>query len=319
MFEDPPTSPRGARESEMLLGTYSNHEIVVLDASTGSFEVEAASTPPSKQVPPLVWVQLAFAVLAISTAAVAFRELPDTPPFLLASWRMQTTSIILAFGAGYQGWNETRELLLRWLHSFPLLMVSGVCLAAHFGLWVWGLQNTSLPHSLLLVCCTPLLLSFGSLALCLQISAGEIASSVLGALGVALMAADVGQTWGDDAVTWFGDVMSLGAAAAIIGYMLIGHQLRQWMPLFLYVFPVTLTAAVVLAVASALVEDAGVLTDRTQGGQGGHAGIFGWTTDLRSFVVTAYLALGPGLVGHTGYNQIPNPEIGKLGPTSFKP
>lgn len=94
--------------------------------------------------------------------------------------------------------------------------MGGVCLAAHFGLWVWGLQNTSLPHSLLLVCCTPLLLSFGSLLLCLPISPGEVAGSVLGASGVALMAFDVtaaaadakagggggGGGGGKDAVTW---------------------------------------------------------------------------------------------------------------------
>jgi hypothetical protein len=110
---------------------------------------------------------------------------------------------------------------------------------------VWGLQNTSLPHSLLLVCCTPLLLSFGSLLLCFPISLGEVLSSALGVLGVGLMAAD-GRRRGEkkDAVTWYGDVLSLGAAAAIIGYMLVGHKLRQWMPLFLYAFPVTLTAAV---------------------------------------------------------------------------
>lgn len=72
-------------------------------------------------------------------------------------------------------------------------LVVGVCLAAHFGLWVWGLQSTSLPHSLLLVCCTPLLLSFGSILLGLAISRGEVAGAALGAIGVGIMAADVGQ------------------------------------------------------------------------------------------------------------------------------
>lgn len=64
----------------------------------------------------------------------------------------------------------------------------------------------------------------------------------------------------EEVATWYGDVMSLGAAAAIIGYMVIGHTLRQWMPLFLYALPVTLTAALVLAAAAATVEGMGFYT-----------------------------------------------------------
>ena len=260
--------------------------------TTPSSVAEDASA--SRGVPTRAWLQLGFAVLAISTAAVAFRFLPDTPPFLLASWRMQATSVILAAGAVYQARIESRALLRRWWRNMPLMVISGVCLGAHFGLWVWGLQNTSLAHSLLLVCCTPLLLSLGSLVLCIPVSTAEIGSSVLGAAGVGVMTADVGAVvkGQDDAVTWYGDVLSLGAAAAIVGYMLVGHRLRQWMPLFLYAFPVTFTAAVVLALASAAVEGAGA------------DGIVGWVFNPRAFTVVAYLALGPGLVGHTGYNGV---------------
>jgi hypothetical protein len=52
-------------------------------------------------------------------------------------------------------------------------------------------------------------------------------------------------------VTWQGDVLSLGAAVAIIGYMHIGAELRQTMPLFLYAFPVTATSAAFLSTAAA--------------------------------------------------------------------
>jgi len=252
--------------------------------------------------PSLAWMQLGCAVLAVSTAAVAFRELPDVPPLLLASWRLQATSVLLAGGACYQGWREGPELLARWVHALPLMFVSGVCLAAHFGLWVWGLQNTSMPHSLLLVCSTPLLLSLGSLLMCFPTSLGEIGSSILGVLGVWLMAADVSAK---NDVTWYGDLMSLGAAFFFIGYMLVGHQLRQWMPLFLYAFPVTFTSAVVLALTSTVVEGAGMFTDGTaHGDRGYNAGIVGWTLDSRSFMLVAYLALGPGIIGHTGFNGV---------------
>ena len=45
------------------------------------------------------WVQLAAAVLAISTAGIAFDRLPEVPPLRLASWRMQATSALLLVGA----------------------------------------------------------------------------------------------------------------------------------------------------------------------------------------------------------------------------
>ena len=235
-------------------------------------------------------------------------------------------------GVGDGGGGSSSQLLRRWWRAMPLMMFSGACLAAHFGLWVWGLQHTSLPHSLLLVCCTPLLLSFGSLVLCFPISRGEIGGSMLGALGVALMAADVRETTTttastgiggggggeNDVVTWYGDVLSLGAAAAIIGYMLVGHKLRQWMPLFLYAFPVTFTAAVVLAMSSVVGEGTKLFCGTEEGGAGVGGGsqsrssgdapavfaVFGWLCDTRSFAVTTYLAVGPGLVGHTGYNGV---------------
>jgi len=52
--------------------------------------VRSVPSEPSSSsfgAPWLAWVQLGFAVLAVSTAAVAFRELPDVPPLLLACWR----------------------------------------------------------------------------------------------------------------------------------------------------------------------------------------------------------------------------------------
>lgn len=110
-----------ARESETLLPIGSSSDVAAAAPRPGPL-------PPlsSAAVPALAWVQLGFAVLAISTAAVAFRELPDIPPFLLASWRMQSTSVVLALGAGYQGWRERGSgMLLRWVRSAPLMLVSG--------------------------------------------------------------------------------------------------------------------------------------------------------------------------------------------------
>ena len=251
------------------------------------------------------WAQLAAAVLAISTAGVAFDRLPEVPPLRLASWRMQATSAVLLVGARRE-WRAAdapaRAFALR-RDTLAQLAVSGTCLGAHFGLWVAGLQSTSLSHSLLLVSCTPLFLAFGASALGFAVSRGELAGAALGVAGVALVAFDKRRATNLERVTWQGDVLSLGAAVAIIGYMHIGAELRQTMPLFLYAFPVTAMSAAFLSVAAVVVGEPTPSEARL-------LDVFGWALAsppsrlLRRFAVVTYLALGPGLIGHTGYNAV---------------
>ena len=252
-----------------------------------------------------VWAQLAAAVLAISTAGIAFDRLPEVPPLRLASWRMQATSAVLLVGARRE-WRAAdapaRDFALR-RDTLAKLAVSGVCLGVHFGLWVAGLQSTSLSHSLLLVSCTPLFLAFGALALGFAVSRGELAGAALGVAGVALVAFDKRRATNLERVTWQGDVLSLGAAVAIIGYMHIGAELRQTMPLFLYAFPVTATSAAFLSFAA-------VVVGEPTSSEAWLLDVFGWALAsppsrlLRRFAVVSYLALGPGLIGHTGYNAV---------------
>ena len=193
------------------------------------------------------WAQLAAAVLAISTAGIAFDQLPEVPPLRLASWRMQATSLVLLVGAQRE-WRAADACTKNFAQrrdTLVLQSVSGTCLGVHFGLWVAGLQSTSLSHSLLLVTCTPLFLAFGAFALGFPTSRGELLGAALGVAGVALVAFDApgGKSDRIERVTWQGDVLSLGAAAAIVGYVLIGSELRKQMPLFLYAFPVTFFSA----------------------------------------------------------------------------
>ena len=252
-----------------------------------------------------VWAQLAAAVLAISTAGIAFDRLPEVPPLRLASWRMQATSAVLLVGARRE-WRAAdapaRAFALR-RDTLAQLAVSGMCLGAHFGLWVAGLQSTSLSHSLLLVSCTPLFLAFGASALGFAVSRGELAGAALGVAGVALVAFDKRRATNLERVTWQGDVLSLGAAVAIIGYMHIGAELRQTMPLFLYAFPVTATSAAFLSFAA-------VVVGEPTSSEAWLLDVFGWALAsppsrlLRRFAVVTYLALGPGLIGHTGYNAV---------------
>ena len=84
-------------------------------------------------------------------------------------------------------------------------------------------------------------------------------------------------------------------AVAIVGYLAAGRTLREWMPLFLYAFPVTLIAAIGLSISAMIIEGAPLGMVST--------GLLGWSM-LIWLPYVAYLALGPGLFGHTGINAV---------------
>ena len=116
------------------------------------------------------------------------------------------------------------DLKRRTLHSCGRLAFSGICLAVHFSSWVWGikvrlastaspivacclaalhldgrcvgihssilplhLQHTSLVHAYLFVSVTPLAIAMGSLLLRKPISSGEVAGTLLGVAGAAVL------------------------------------------------------------------------------------------------------------------------------------
>ena len=76
----------------------------------------------------------------------------------------------------------------------------------------------------------------------------------------------------------------------VVGYIVVGRILRTWLPIFLYAFPVTLIAALLLLPLSYLVEPSF-----------SEYGVFGWT-DRAFFGWFLLLALVAGLLGHTGLN-----------------
>jgi drug/metabolite transporter (DMT)-like permease len=127
-----------------------------------------------------------------------------------------------------------------------------------------------------------------------SINRKQATGAIVGFLGAAITLLGV-TTEGD--VTLIGDAAAFIGAIAIVGYLVAGRYLRGWMPLFIYAFPVTLIAAVLLALSSMVVEGStlSALTTTTS--------LLGWS-DLVYLPAIAYLAFGPGLIGHTGINAV---------------
>ncbi|GIL68446.1 hypothetical protein Vafri_21721 [Volvox africanus] len=220
----------------------------------------------------------------------------EVPPVTLAAWRLQLTSVFLGLGSAVQ-WRQLAPAdRLRALRSFGWLAGSGACLAVHFGSWVWGLQHTSLTHSLLMVSATPVLLAAVSLARGQPLSRGELGGTLVGLAGAIVLSVGA-SSGGEEHVGLAGDLASLLASAVMVGYLSVGRRLRQWMPIFVYAFPVTGIAALGLTLGGLALEPV-TLTGS------GSGGVFGWLRSGHYAPWVLYLALGPGLVGHTGFNTL---------------
>ncbi len=186
------------------------------------------------------------------------------------------------------------EQRCRWRDSRRKMAVSGVGLAFHFGLWVSATQHTSLPHALLLVSATPVALAVWALARRVPLSRGELGGTAAAMLGMAVLVSDAHS---DTQVSLRGDLEALAAATVFAVYLTIGGELRAWMPLFLYAVPVNGVAALVLCSVGLVFEGA------TPWGAG-RQGVFGYLTNGRYAGVSVYLALVPGIVGHTSFNAV---------------
>jgi len=110
------------------------------------------------QRPLWAWLVLAVAVLAMSSGGVWFAALDETPPVLKACWRLTATALCQIPLSCVQLSKATVELRAKLWGAAGALCLGGSILALHFAAWSWSVDNTSLSHSLLFVCSTPLLL-----------------------------------------------------------------------------------------------------------------------------------------------------------------
>ena len=246
----------------------------------------------SGSVPPHVWLVLGVAICGVSSAGAIFTHVDEIPPLLRASWRLQLTALILAPLALWQ-YNSIEEDVKEKLFkptTIKILAGSGSFLALHFGFWVTSLDYTSLTHSLLFVTAHPLVILIGMFYFVRKPNRMELVGGIAAFTGAAISMLDAGDVQGDRSVTVFGDQLAFFGAVFVVGYIVCGRILREWMPLFVYAFPVTLIGGILLVPASWLLES-----------EFSDFGAFGYFTHqtLWWFVLLAFIA---GILGHTGLN-----------------
>ena len=238
------------------------------------------------RTPPLVWGLLVAGVLGVSSAGAILSHVDSIPPLMRASWRLQITVLMLLPFAIWQYREMDSESRSRLTEKKTVLIIlgSGVALAAHFGTWVTSLDHTSLAHSLLFVTSHPIIIVAGTALLVRRPHRLETIGALVGLLGAGITLLDAGN---DGEVTLWGDMLAFAGAITVVGYIVAGRILREWMPVFVYAVPVTLIGGILLIPFSIIM--------------GEETAALGWIeSDLLSwFILLAFLA---GIVGHTGLN-----------------
>ncbi len=219
-------------------------------------------------------------LLAVSCGSLLVRLVsPSVPALAIAAYRMAWATVILspflARGAAPE--------LARALHAdWPKFFLAGTALALHFALWIASLDYTSVASSVLLVDTTPFFIGL-AMAFILRRPAS-------GAFWAGLATAFVGCVvvfhgdWEASAATLRGNLLAVGGAVAMAGYLLAGARLRPRLSLIAYVWPVYAVAALVLTAASLV------------------SGVPLRGFPRSAFVLLFLLGLIPQCIGHTAFN-----------------
>lgn len=286
--------------------------------------VPAALTPPPKHPSPTIWhyLLLCLSIFAMSCAGTLLQELHSTPPLLKSFWRLLCLSLVLFPPFVRQfirtDYHYLKHTYCTWRTSL-YMSVAALATALHFACFITSLNQTTLFHSLTLVCSHPVLLALyyyltyqlaPSKDIAQKLTAIEWGGVVVGMLGMMLMVMDSrpgsGDLSGDTAVvhtpTLFGDSMAFIGALAMVVMLLAAEVCRKQyqVPLWLYVFPVTLLSTLPLLFATYVTEGTRFHTNSDV--QYTHRVLgFMHEPNLKWMVAITF---GPALCGHTLMNYL---------------
>lgn len=194
-------------------------------------------------------------VLFASLSAI-FIRLSDSPPLVIAFYRMLFTSAMLlpSYLLGLR--RQRRRAALRSGSSAPvgrhplrvvlLLVLSGLFLALHFATWITSLQYTSVASAVVLVSLHPIFVATGSVLFLRESVRPVVFVCILAAIAgsVILSVSDAGADPG--ALT--GNLLAVAGAATVSGYMLIGRAVRRSVGAVTYNFSVYTSTTLFLLV-----------------------------------------------------------------------
>ena len=218
-------------------------------------------------------------MVSISFAAILIKWSESTP-FVIAGYRLGFTTLMLLpvmFWTG--GFSQLRSFTRTEL---LLVLLSGVALTFHFGLWIVSLTLTLVSTSVILVTSHPIFVA-GVSHFLLKERVRRIAAVgiVVAFTGVALISLSDYSVGGE---TLLGDLLAfLGGLCAGV-YFLSGRIARQTIALTPYAFSVYGVSAILLLISAGFAGDRLLVTS-------GH-----------EIVLFLLMAIVPTIMGHTMFN-----------------
>lgn len=241
---------------------------------------EADSTP--RWIP---YAVLVIGLFAVSTAAIfiRFAQADNAPSLVLSAARLCVASIVLT---PYVLRRHRAELKTVSLVDIRWALLSGLVLGMHFASWITSLEYTAVVNSVTLVTTNPLWV-----ALLAPIFLGErldraaiigLALAMCGGILVGLSGEAGDPPTRHD--PWLGNGLALVGALMASIYFIIGRNLRARLSVFLYIWLVYGSAAVVLVVAV-------VVTGQPVAG-----------FPAETYLWMVLMGLVPQLIGHSAFN-----------------
>jgi drug/metabolite transporter (DMT)-like permease len=195
---------------------------------------------------PAPGVALVVATVAVSFSAILIRYADDDPATIV--WlRMGMAAVLLL------PWvvrDVRRHVMPHGRGQISLVLISGVLLAGHFLLWTASLKYTSIAASVLLVSVHPIIVTpLGRRLLGEHVSRRTLLAVAIALVGMVVTCA------GDlrvDSSAFLGDLLAIGGAICLAGYLLIGRGVRAELGVAGYsavVYAVVCVVAALTAVA----------------------------------------------------------------------
>jgi drug/metabolite transporter (DMT)-like permease len=211
---------------------------------------------------PRTLLLLAVGVVAVSFAAPLMASLA-VPALAIAFWRNALGTVAVAPVVGWRAAHRDMRMsqdgpvgvpgappatfACRGTRDVALVLVSGLCLAAHFGFWVSSLGMTSVASSTAIVSLQVIwIVGYDVLR------GAPVGRAVLVGVAVATVGAIVvgGVDLSISARALAGDALALVGSIAVAAYAVIGGRVRQRLATTTYTFGCYGTAAVALLVAA---------------------------------------------------------------------
>lgn len=188
---------------------------------------------------------LTAATLLVSTGGPLARAAAPMAPMAISAARTAVAGLVL----GLAGAGQLREIGKLSRADKLRMIAAGLFLGAHFGTWIASLSFTSMTASVALVSTGPAFAALGARLIGDRVTRREWLGIAVAAVGSAVLA---GGDWRTGGRALLGDVLALTGAATCAGYLLIGRQLRERVPMTPYLAVVNSVAALGLIASCAL-------------------------------------------------------------------